>query len=85
MDFGGLSKEEEALLTYKDRLTSFIYVTKLSFGEINEAPFFMGNMKFTGFLILFFYVSVLILLIGFLNILIAIMASVYNERNEVAD
>jgi hypothetical protein len=67
-------------------LHSCIYVTKLSFGEINEAPFFYGeNHDYTVYLVIFFYTSVIILLIGLLNILIAMMASIYTERVIVAD
>jgi hypothetical protein len=44
-DFGELSDDEKSELPYKDILTSILYVTKLSFGEIDVEPFFFGKNK----------------------------------------
>jgi len=46
-DFGELSENEKLDLPYKDILRSILYVTKLSFGEINVEPFSYGkNQKY---------------------------------------
>ena len=44
-DFGELTEDDISTLPYADELKSFLYVTKLSFGEINTDPFFLGANK----------------------------------------
>ena len=65
------------------KMMSILYVTKLSFGD---DEYMNGeDQKYLPYLLLFYYLSTLVLSIGLLNMLIAIMSSVYNERQEVAN
>lgn len=63
-------------------MKSFIYVTKIGFGDDPkfESYFYGNNKQFATLFVIFFYIAIVLISIGLLNILIALMGSTYNKR-----
>ena len=60
-------------------------MSSLSLGEVDVSSFGLGKGTNEWLLILFFYVAAFVMLIHMLNMLIAIMGSIYNDRIKVAN
>jgi len=85
IDFGELSSAERDSIPYDTFIKSLLYVTSTAFAETDSDPFSYGNKKFTAWLVIFFYISIVCLLVHMLNMLIAMMGEIYNSRSKLAD
>jgi hypothetical protein len=81
IDFGELSEEERESLPYDTISKAALYVTSLAFAETDSDPFSYGNKQYTVWLVIFFYISIVCLLVHMLNLLIAMMGDIYNKRS----
>jgi len=72
-------------MPYKTGTDAFLYVYGMVYGSTNTYPFNYGESSQSGYLRALFCLSVFIILIHFLNLLIAIMANTFEERTAVAN
>lgn len=81
-----ITDEQKESIPYNSFLNSLLYVSSLSLGELDISSFDYGtNKNQQWLLIVFFYVAAFVMMIHMLNMLIAIMGSIYNDRIGVAN
>lgn len=81
-NFDELDKDEETNLRYKHFYGALVYTWQLSIGETDVQYFEYGNGQSSFVLHSLFALASFVMLIHFLNMLIAIMGNTFAKRND---
>ena len=85
LDFDNIPKGSEKKIHYKTLTRSFYYVANMMIGNSDIAGFELGDKTQAKWLFALHTVTVFIIMIHFLNMMIAIMGNTFAERSAVID
>jgi len=83
LDFDNIPEEEKDLIQYNSFKKSLWYTFTLMFGGADNSAYALGDGKQSLVLEAIFFIANFLIVLHFLNMLIAIMGGTYGERIEI--
>ena len=85
INFDGLTEEEAEGIPYGTISESLNYMGNMLIGETDPDPFTLGDSRMVTPLNLIFWFSCFVLIVHFLNMLIAIMGNIFEIGNDTQE
>lgn len=83
LDFDHLSENEIQIISYNGNFNSLLYIVNMMLGNTDASAFNLGDGSQYYALLALFVFSCFIIILHFMNMLIAIMGNTFAERREV--